>query len=100
MIREILPYCGGQSSERAVGMYRTWHCFDCGLEFSLKSRQPPALCPNCKVVYDALPLDILPARGTFLINITVREAFALLQGSTCQFEVTIELDGWALRRVA
>lgn len=55
MIREIIPDCGGQSSERAVTMYRMWHCFDCGLEFTLKSRTRPALCPGCKQLYSGTP---------------------------------------------
>lgn len=49
MIRECLPDCGGQQSERSVSMYRMWHCFDCGLEFTMKTRQWPQLCPRCKV---------------------------------------------------
>ena len=49
MIRETLPDCGGQSSERAVSMYRMWHCFDCGLQFSMKTLEWPSLCPRCGI---------------------------------------------------
>lgn len=59
MIREMLPNCGGQSSERAVSMYRMWTCFDCGLEFSMKTRERPALCPRCGVFFDTLPKDVV-----------------------------------------
>jgi hypothetical protein len=59
MIREIIPDCGGQTSERSVTMYRMWHCFDCGLQFSMKTRQQPRLCPICRILYDQGPIDIL-----------------------------------------
>lgn len=52
MIREILPDCGGQESERSVSMYKMWHCFDCGLEFSMKTREKPKCCPRCKVIFE------------------------------------------------
>lgn len=48
MIREILPNCGGQVREVVLTMYRMWHCFDCGLEFSMKTREKPKLCPRCE----------------------------------------------------
>jgi rubrerythrin len=52
MIREILPDVGGQTSERAISMYRMWHCFDCGLDFTMKTRERPVLCPICVVRFD------------------------------------------------
>lgn len=52
VIREILPYCGGQVLEHAVSMYRMWHCFDCGLEFTMKTRETPRLCPRCTKEYE------------------------------------------------
>ncbi len=44
MIREriaIVP------EERAQPMYRLWHCFDCGLQFSMLTLELPRLCPRC-----------------------------------------------------
>ena len=58
VIRETLPDCGGQSSERAVTMYRMWACFDCGLEFTMKTRERPEVCPRCLRLYDAPPEDV------------------------------------------
>jgi rubrerythrin len=63
MIREIIPDCGGQSSERAVTLYRMWQCWDCGLQFSMKTREPPTVCPRCCHSYEGLPPDI---EGTLL----------------------------------
>lgn len=56
MIREILPNCGGQAVERAVTQYRMWHCFDCGLEFSMKALTLPAVCPRCLLAYSSTPV--------------------------------------------
>jgi predicted Zn-ribbon and HTH transcriptional regulator len=53
MIREIIPDCGGQVHEVAMSMYRMWHCFTCGLEFSMKTRERPKRCPRCEVFFDA-----------------------------------------------
>ena len=57
MMREILPDTGGNltGGERSLSMYRMWHCFDCGLEFSMKTRQLPKLCPRCLLKFDELP---------------------------------------------
>jgi rubrerythrin len=33
--------------ERALTLYRLWHCVDCGLQFSMLSRELPTLCPRC-----------------------------------------------------
>lgn len=50
MIREILPNTGGNLSggERCLTMYRMWHCYECGLEFSMKTREEPRNCPRCQ----------------------------------------------------
>lgn len=50
MIREKIPIV---PEERAISMYRMWHCFDCGLEFSMKTQQAPLLCPRCVVKFDS-----------------------------------------------
>lgn len=45
MIREriaIVP------EERALPTYRFWHCFDCGLHFSMLTLELPTVCPRCK----------------------------------------------------
>lgn len=49
MIREILPNTGGNLSggERCLTMYRMWHCYECGLQFSMKTREEPKCCPRC-----------------------------------------------------
>jgi rubrerythrin len=52
MIREILPNCGSQTLEVVLTTYRMWHCWDCGLEFSMKTRERPKICPRCLVVYE------------------------------------------------
>jgi predicted Zn-ribbon and HTH transcriptional regulator len=56
MIREILPECGGQAQEIIITTYRMWHCFDCGLRFSMLTRERPALCPRCKTGFE-VPKD-------------------------------------------
>jgi rubrerythrin len=49
MIREKIPIVGGQNGggERVLTMYRMWHCFDCGLQFSMLTREEPQICPRC-----------------------------------------------------
>lgn len=98
MIRETLPDCGGQASERAVATYRMWHCFDCGLRFSMCSRTPPMMCPGCGRTYEATPLDILPARGGFIINLVAAEPFSFELGEAAACELTISELGWFFRR--
>lgn len=56
MIREISPNVGSGGSdlnggERVLTMYRMWTCFDCGLEFSMKTREQPKLCPRCETPF-------------------------------------------------
>lgn len=38
--------------ERAISTYRLWRCFDCGLEFSMKTLECPKLCPRCQHAID------------------------------------------------
>ena len=40
MIRELIPIV---NEERALTMYRLWHCYNCGLDFSMKTRELPVL---------------------------------------------------------
>lgn len=58
MIREILTQCGGQVLEQARTMFRMWHCWECGLEFSMKCMERPTLCPRCLVPYDEVPKQV------------------------------------------
>lgn len=44
MIREIVA---NVPEERVVTLYRFWHCFDCGLRFSMLTQERPKLCPRC-----------------------------------------------------
>jgi len=54
MIREYIPIVGGPEGggERAMSMYRAWHCFDCGLDFSMKTLEQASCCPRCYVKFD------------------------------------------------
>ena len=45
MIRERIAVV---PEERAQSMYRLWHCFDCGLEFSMLTMELPLCCPRCQ----------------------------------------------------
>lgn len=44
MIRERIA---NVPEERSVTLYRFWHCIDCGLQFSMLTRELPKLCPRC-----------------------------------------------------
>lgn len=75
MIREILPDCGGQVHEVARSMYKMWHCYDCGLEFSMKTMERPVLCPRCMITFNYETTDHDDrAFGTHL-----REAYGVIK---------------------
>jgi hypothetical protein len=58
MIREILPNCGGQALEQALTTYRMWHCYDCGLEFSMKTLETAVACPRCLLKFEERPEEL------------------------------------------
>lgn len=50
MIRERIV---NVPEERVVTLYRLWHCFDCGLQFSMLTQELPSVCPRCQRAYAA-----------------------------------------------
>lgn len=56
MIRERIV---NVPEERALTLYRFWHCFDCGLQFSMLTLELPAACPRCRREFAATA--VIPA---------------------------------------
>lgn len=58
MIRETVPRAGDAvltGGERVLTAFRMWCCYDCGLEFSMKTLERPICCPRCLKKYDEVP---------------------------------------------
>jgi hypothetical protein len=62
MIRERIAVV---PEERAQPMYRLWHCFDCGLEFSMMTLELPRICPRCVKPFDTL---IMPEQILYVVT--------------------------------